>query len=115
MYPSFSSRSRIISANDSAAILETAVALCRLEGLKLLQGSPAVDFPLAVLQNVSVSSHYGGQIRTTQPSELSSPYSTGHAVHFTLSFPALYDPPINTQNFVSLGTNGPALEATPRL
>ena len=33
-----------------------------------------------------------------------------HAVHFALSFLALYyDPPINTQSFVSLGTNGPPL------
>lgn len=30
-------------------------------------------------------------------------------------FPALCDRPIDTQSFVSLGTNGPPLEATPPL
>ena len=110
IYTSFSSPNRVISTNDSAVILEKAVALCRLNGLKLLQGFPAVEFTstFTLLQIVSVSSEIG----KTQPSELSSPFPTGHAVHFTLSFPALFDPPNNTQ---SHGTNGPPLETTPPL
>ena len=111
--PSFSSPSRKTNANDSAVIVDRAVALCRLKGLKLLQDFRTVEFTLDVLQTVwRQSPPWTNRNNAALRTQLSVFYRT---TLYTVPclIPALYDPPINTQNLVIYERSAPGSHNAP--